>query len=214
MSCCTRYCAAEEEFDRKRAESDLRHYRQRGADGITRILLQELTRFQFQDKQLLDIGCGIGIVSLELAANGLAGATLVEASRAYLETAQQEVKSRYAPRPTQFHLGDFALIADTLPDADVVTLDRVVCCYPDAKALLQTAAARTRDVLAFTYPRDRWYNHAYVALQNLPRRMRGSPFRVLVHPVQEMCATLENAGLTHTAHRETLVWAMDLYRRS
>jgi hypothetical protein len=44
------------------------------------------------------------------------------------------------------------VIAGTLPDADVVTLDRVVCCYPDPEALLG-AAAKTRQVLAFTYPR-------------------------------------------------------------
>ena len=214
MVCCTRYCAAEAQFGRKVAERDLRRYRRRGAEGITRILLAELRRWPLQDKQLLDVGGGIGIVSAELAGNGLASATLVEASSSYLEVAQREVESRYAPRPTQFLLGDFALVAGTLPDADVVTLDRVVCCYPDDKMLLQAAAARTRQVLAFTYPRDRWYVHAMIAVQNFLRRLRGVGFRAFVHPQQRMCSTLEAVGLVRAARRETLVWVLDLYRRS
>lgn len=214
MSCCTRYCVAETKFNRKMAERDLRRYHRRGAEGITRMLLTELRRFPLQDKRLLDIGGGIGILGAELAADGVAGATLVEASPAYLETAQQEVRPRYEPRPTEFHLGDFALIADTLPDADVVTLNRVVCCYADATALLQTAALRTSETLAFTYPRDRWHIRAVVALQNFLRRLMRDPFRFFVHPVQKMDATLENAGLTRSARRETFLWAIDLYRRS
>src|SRR5207302_1866448 len=64
---------------------------------------------------------------------------------------------RYGSRPTQFILGNFAAIAASLSEADVVTLDRVVCCYPDASALLGAAAARSRRLLAFTHPPDRWY---------------------------------------------------------
>jgi 2-polyprenyl-3-methyl-5-hydroxy-6-metoxy-1,4-benzoquinol methylase len=214
MVCCTRYCAAEAQFGRKVAERDLRRYRRRGAAGVTRIMLAELRRWPLQDRQLLDVGGGIGVVSAELAANGLATATLVEASPSYLEVAQGELESRYAPRPTQFLLGDFALIAGTLPDADVVALDRVVCCYPDAKALLQAAAARTRQLLAFTYPHDRWYMRAVIAAQNLLRRLRGNAFRVFVHSPQQMCATLENAGLIRAARHQTLAWVIDLYRRN
>jgi magnesium-protoporphyrin O-methyltransferase len=121
---------------------------------------------------------------------------------------------RYASRPTQFLFGDFALIAGTLPDADVITLDRVVRCYPEAKALLQAAPARTRYLLAFTYPRDRWYVRAMIAAENFLRRLRGSGFRVFVHPPQRMCATLEDAGFSRATRRETLVWVLDLYRRS
>ena len=150
MACCTRYCAAEAQFGRKVAERDLRRYRHRGAAGVTRIMLEELRRWPLQDKQLLDVGGGIGILSAELAANGLASATLVEASPSYLEVARQELESRYTSRPTLFLLGDFAALAGSLPDADVVTLDRVVCCYPDGNALLQAAAGRTRQLLAFT----------------------------------------------------------------
>ena len=44
MVCCTRYCAAEAQFDRKVAERDLRRYRRRGADPITLLMLAELRR--------------------------------------------------------------------------------------------------------------------------------------------------------------------------
>jgi 2-polyprenyl-3-methyl-5-hydroxy-6-metoxy-1,4-benzoquinol methylase len=213
MACCTRYCAAETQFDRKRAEGDLRRYRRRGADVTTRLLLEEIRRRPLEGRRLLDIGGGIGVISAELAGNGVASATMVEASSAYLEVARREAGSRFGSRPTQFILGDFAAIASTLPDADVVTLDRVVCCYPHGEALLREAAARARQVLAFTFPRDRWYVRMMIALENFWRRLTGNKFRAFVHPPQRMGTVLESAGFVREARRKTLVWAMELYRR-
>jgi hypothetical protein len=146
-------------------------------------------------------------------ADTIAGVTVVEASPAYLEIARREVGSRYWPRPTKFVLGDFALIAATLPDADVVSLDRVVCCYPDSEALLRGAADRARQLLAFTYPHDRWYVRMMVALENLWRRLTGNRFRAFVHAPHRMDATLEAAGLVRDARRTTFGWVLELYRR-
>ena len=131
MVCCTQYCAAEKQFDSKVAERDLKRYRRRPPNTITRLMLAELQRWPLQGEDLLDVGSGIGVVGAELAGTGLVSATLVEASPAYLDVARAEIESRYQSRPTRFLLGDFAMLADTLTDADVVTLDRVVCCYPD-----------------------------------------------------------------------------------
>jgi 2-polyprenyl-3-methyl-5-hydroxy-6-metoxy-1,4-benzoquinol methylase len=213
MNCCTRYCAGEEKFNREVAERDLRRYRRHGADATTQLILAELRRSSLEGQRLLDVGGGIGVIGRELAGKGVAAATLVEASPAYLEVARREVESQYGSRPTQFILGDFAMIADNLPDADVVTLDRVVCCYPDALVLLRQAAARARRVLAFTYPRDRWYVRIVVALKNLWRRLTGKSFRTFVHPPHLMDATLEAAGLVCDAQQRTLVWALAVYRR-
>jgi magnesium-protoporphyrin O-methyltransferase len=213
MVCCTGYCAAETQFDGKVAELDLRRYRRRGADVTTRLLLDELRRWPLEGRWLLDIGGGIGVISAELAGDGVASATMVEASPAYLKIARQEVGPRYGLRSTQFILGDFAAMAGTLPVADVVTLDRVVCCYPDGEALLREAAARTRQLLAFTYPRDRWYVQVMIVLENFWRRLTGNKFRAFVHPPQRMEAVLEAAGLVRDARRETLVWILDLYHR-
>jgi len=153
------------------------------------------------------------VISSKLASTGVATATVVEASSAYLEVARHEVGSRYGTRRTHFLLGDFAAIAATLSDADVVTLDRVICCYPDAEALLRGAAVRARRLLAFTYPRHRWYMRALTALQNFWRRLTGNEFRTFVHSPQQMGAVLENAGLVRAARHLTAAWVLDLYRR-
>ena len=210
MSYC---CAAESQFSPKVAERDLRRYRRRGADAVTRLMLAQLRRCPLQDKELLNIGGGIGVINAELAADGIAAARHVEASLAYLEVARRELQSRYGSRSTEFLLGDFARIADTLPDADVITLDRVVRCYPDAETLLHGAATRTRQLLALSYPRDRWYMRATTAVQNFLRRMKGNGFRTFVHSPQQISAVLERASLVCALTQRTLVWVVDLYRR-
>ena len=166
-----------------------------------------------EGRRLLDVGGGIGAISAELANTGVASVTMVEASPAYLEVARREVGSKYGLRPTQFVLGDFAAIANTLPKADVVTLDRVVCCYPDGEALLRKAAERTLHLLAFTYPRNRWYIRMMIALENFWRRLAGNKFRAFVHPPQLMEAALAAAGLVCDTRRETFVWVLELYAR-
>ena len=213
MACRAGYCAAETQFGGKRAEQDLRRYRRRGADLTTRLLLEELQRQPLEGRRLLDVGGGIGVISAELADTGVASVTMVEASPAYLEVARREVGSRYGSRLTQFILGDFAAVADTVPKADVVTLDRVVCCYPDGETLLRKAAERTLHLLAFTYPRDRWHVRMMIALENFWRRLTANKFRAFVHLPPRMEAVLEVAGLVRAMRRETLVWVVELYRR-
>jgi magnesium-protoporphyrin O-methyltransferase len=214
MSCCARYCVAETQFDPKVAERDLRRYQRHGPDASTRILLAELRRWPLQGLRLLDVGSGIGVIAMELASAGLTAVTLADASPAYLEAARHQVGPLYASRPAQFILGDFAANASTLPDADVVTLDRVVCCYPDVDALLQAASMRARRIVAFTYHPDRWYLHAAVALENFSYRVRSNPFRAFVHSPERMASMLRAAGFIRTAGRETFPWALDLYRRA
>jgi hypothetical protein len=86
MSFC---CAAENQFGPKVAERDLRRYRRRVADTVTKLILAQLRHWPLLNKRLLNIGGGIGVISAELAADGIASATLVEASPAYLEVAPE-----------------------------------------------------------------------------------------------------------------------------
>jgi len=177
------------------------------------MLLAELRRWLLPGLHLLDVGSGIGVIAVELARVGLASITLADASAGYLEAARRHLASRDASLPAQFFLGDFAATADPLPDADIVTLDRVVCCYPNVEALLRVAAARARQMIAFTYPRDTWYVRAGVVLENSWYWLKRDTFRAFLHSPERMASILEAAGFVRTARHAALQWALDLYRR-
>jgi magnesium-protoporphyrin O-methyltransferase len=154
------------------------------------------------------------VIAVELAGVGLAGVTLADASSGYLDAARHHLASRNLSCHAQFVLGDFAATAGGLPDADIVTLDRVVCCYPDVEALLRGAAARARRIVAFTYPRNTWYVRAGTVVENFWYRLRQDPFRAFVHSPQRMASVLEAAGFILAARDTSLQWALDLYRRA
>jgi len=210
MSFC---CSVEAQFGRERAERDLRNYRRGRTPGVTKLLTAELRRQPLAGKHLLDIGAGIAAVTAELGATEAVSATIVEASPAFLEIAQREIKARYGSRPIQFFQGDFTQIAETVPAADVTILDRVVCCYPNAEALLSAAAARTREVLAFSYPRDRWDVRLVLGFEDFMRRRKGNEFQTFVHSPQKMAEALERAGFMRAWSRGTFVWKVEIWRR-
>src|SRR5215470_5210191 len=210
MSFC---CSVETHFGRERAERDLRDYRRGRTPGVTKLLTAELLRQPLAGKHLLDIGAGIAAVTMELGSSEAASATIVEASPAFLEIAEREIKARYGSRPVQFFRGDFTQIAETVPAADVTILDRVVCCYPDAEALLSGAAAHTREILAFSYPRDRWDVWLVLGYENFMRRWKRNEFQTFVHSPGKMAEVVERAGFVRVASRGTFVWKVEIYKR-
>ena len=98
--------------------------------------------------------------------------------------------------------------------AEIVTLDRVVCCYPDYSALLRTAAACARGVIALSFPRDRWYVRLVFGVENLMRRATGNAFRTFVHSPAQMAAVLTAAGWRRLGQRTTLVWCVERWGRT
>ena len=212
MTCCPGADPISVQFDRRTAERDLRRYRRSGPDRTTRLLLGELARWPLDGASVLDIGGGIGVIGAELS-RAIQLAIHVEAAPAYLEVARRELTQRLGTDRVRFVEGDFVSCAGVVPRVDVVTLDRVVCCYADAATLLAQAAAKARRLLAFSYPRPVWYVRLIVGLQNRWRRFVGNPYRGFVHAPWRMAEELERAGLVHSARRTTVAWTVDVYRR-
>ena len=116
-------------------------------------------------------------------------------------------------RRVQYIHADFTAIANDLPQADIVTLDRVVCCYPDFRRLLKAAAEHSRQALALTYPRETWYMRIAFRVMNFFQKLRRDPFRVFLHPVSEMRLLLQREGFEQVAMRRLFIWEMACYRR-
>lgn len=213
MDCCAHCAATEKLFGPKTAEADLRRYRRKGPDPSTRLILEELRRLPLAGASLLDVGGGIGVLGLELIAAGVHTVVQVDASPAYLAASQRQFAERGWSDRLRAVPGDFAAITEPLDSAELVTLDRVVCCYPEYERLLERASSLARDVLALSYPRDRWYVRVVIWLENLWRRITRSAFRAFVHSPARMARVLERAGLQSVARRTTAIWAVEVYRR-
>jgi magnesium-protoporphyrin O-methyltransferase len=140
-------------------------------------------------------------------------ATHVDASSAYLNEARKETARRGNNERVQFIHADFTDVATGLPQADIVTLDRVVCCYPDFRSLLKNASEHSRKAVALTYPREVWYLRLGLGLINFIQKLRKDPFRVFIHPIHEMDELLSKQGFQRSSLKRLFVWEMALYQR-
>ena len=209
-ACCS---ATEREFDRVVAERDLKRFLRRGPDENTKQLLAAIREASPAAATVLDIGGGIGAIHHALLGEGFAHADHVDASTAYLDVAEGEARRRGHAEQVKFWHGDFHALASELPIVDVVTLDRVVCCDPDGIGLLGAAADHARRLVAFSFPHDRWYTRAVVALANAWRRLWRRPFRAYVHAPAAMSAALVNRGLTRRSSGGTWIWCVEVFER-
>lgn len=201
-------------FSEAEAKSELRNYRKRGPADQTKLILNAIRSLSLKNADLLDIGGGIGVIHHELLIDVAREATHVDASSAYLKEAKEEAARRGHGERVDFIHADFTEVASDLPKADIVTLDRVVCCYPDFRRLLKAAAEHSRQALAFTYPRETWYMRVGLKVINFFQGLRRDPFRVFLHPVAEMDGLLKREGFERVTLRRLFVWEMALYRKS
>src|SRR5262245_15521639 len=216
MACCsgcTGYPAAERQFGSAVARHDLDRYRRKGPDATSRVLLHSVTSSLRRGDSLLDIGGGVGVLSFELLSCGLRHATLVDASPAYLDAARSEAERRGLTPQLSCVTGDVVHVDGSIDAADLVTMHRVVCCYPDWTALLGRATTLSGRLLALSYPRDKWYVHGWQGFANLWRRVRGDQVRRFTHPASAMEDYIAAAGFDRVSRRQTRVWCVDVYAR-
>lgn len=216
MACCSGcvgYPAAERQFGPAVAERDLDRYHRKGPDAISRLLLARVTDHLVAGESLLDVGAGVGVISFELLAKGVGRTTLVDASPAYLDAAEGEAERRKQVSAIARVDGDFVLLASGLDPADIVAMHRVICCYPDAAALLENATRLCGRLLAISYPRDEWYVRSWMRVENLRRRVLSNAFRSFVHSAVAMEAHVVNAGFQRLSRGQTLAWCVDVYAR-
>ncbi len=205
--------AIECEFNPKTAAAELRRYHERGPARTTQMLIEALRTAKIEGATLLDIGGGIGAIQHTLLDLGISHATAVEGSAAYLAASQDEAGRRGHTDRVRYLHGDFVERAGEISPADVVTLDRVICCYPDMRALVGLSAARALRLYGLVYPRDTWWNRAGLAFLNFLRRLRRDPFRVFVHRSEDVDAVARASGLVLRSHGQTMVWRVDVYVR-
>jgi magnesium-protoporphyrin O-methyltransferase len=210
---CCRPSDFDQIFDEKRARNKARDYARKGVTGDSRRIVELVRRSIPPGYSLLEVGGGIGEIQLELLRDGAARVVNVELATQWEKSALELLRERGLGERVERRLGDFVREGDDIPAADVVVMNRVVCCYPDAEALVGAAADHARRLLVMTLPVDRWWIRFGFAVPNVLLSFRGSTFRALVHPTHAVRSTAERHGLRLAQHDRGIIWQLLAFGR-
>ena len=211
MGCC-RPGDLDDVFGIDRAGADARSYRRRGIDREARRIV-DTVRDRVHGWSVLEAGGGIGAIQLELLRAGARHATNVELSSGYEAPAAELIAEAGLGDRVTRRIGDFVTEAPALDDADAVILHRVVCCYPDADALVSAAARRARQMLFITVPVDRWWARAAIGVLDALLTLRRSKLRVHVHPTATIRAAADREGAHLVSREGRFVWQLLVFAR-
>lgn len=215
MSCCNHCRDAGDFFTDRTAKKDLRRFRKKGPDNSTALLIESIRSAEIDISQstLLDIGGGIGAIPFELFNDGLQYAANVDASVSYQLISKTEAERKNLLSRTEYHFGDAVEKVPKLQDADIVTLDRVICCYPNPEKLIPATASKAKKIYGVVYPRERFVIKVAIKLGNFWFKLRKSEFRNFLFPAHYINDLIQKQGLIYHNQDQTFLWNVVTYTR-
>ncbi len=164
---------------------------------------------------IMDLGCGSGELLVRALEAGATRGTGADLSSEAIALASELVHQAGLEDRTDLWVGDAAV--ESLEPHDVVVLDKVICCYPDADALIARSTAAARRLYAFAVPesrgfwgliaRTRWF------VFGLMERWRGDSLERFVHDRAEVEAKVLAAGFRPIRTGRQFVWFVAVYAR-
>jgi 2-polyprenyl-3-methyl-5-hydroxy-6-metoxy-1,4-benzoquinol methylase len=174
----------------------LKDYKKDGLDDTSRVVADALGSRDLPGSTILELGCGIGALSLDLLKKGAASVRGLDLSPEMIQLARSLAAETGVTERVSFERGDGA-VAD-LPNSDVVILDKVLCCYPDATALVDNSSAAARRYYVFSLPNDKRgvtrLLRLFLPLQAIFSRRNS--FRFFIHSTRQIEERLKTKGFT------------------
>jgi hypothetical protein len=201
-------------FSPRVARRSLERYRSKGLDEIERRIVSAATQSGVRGARVLEIGGGIGAIQVELLEAGAASGEIVELVGAYEPYARELASDKGFSDRVTFRVADLVDDPDAVEPADVVVLNRVVCCSPDGIELTGTAAGLARRAMVLSYPRDVAWVRFGIGVLNLGQRMLRRSFRAFVHPPAGLRGAAEEHGLSATECGRTAFWEYTTLQRA
>jgi SAM-dependent methyltransferase len=196
--------------------------RARSKETVTRVatvMADTLAERGLEGRTVLDVGCGTGDLMLALLARGATAGMGMDLGAGGIQNARDLAVSRGLAERATFVVGDGAHVP--LEPADIVTANRVVCCYPNVDGLIENATAAARRVFAYSAPVDRgvvgalnrassWIWNRWYALRD--RKYHG--FRTFIHDLDAVERTVREAGFERTHDRRVRWgWRLQVFER-
>ena len=193
-------------FSEKGAQAQARRYRKNGLDPVSSRVVEIAAGRGLDGASVLEVGGGIGAIQLELLKRGAAQATSVELTPTYEGTAAELLQETGFADRVERKVMDFAEQGAEVGAADVVVLNRVLCCYPDMPKLAGAAADHATRLLVLSFPKRRAWTRGLIAAANAGMWLTRRQFRIFVHPPEQIRATAEARGLRPISEQTGVFW--------
>ncbi len=159
----------------------------------------------------MDIGGGVGAIHHELIAAGASQAKCADASSDYIAISKKEGERRNHLEKLSYHYGNYVDLADEIGTADIVTLDKVICCFDDMKELVAVSSSKATKLYALIYPRQKWWTKLLIGSANMFFTLIRNGFRIHIHPQDEVEGIVTSNGFERIFYYNNILWQVILY---
>lgn len=204
-------CGADLFFDKKTADKEYRKYLKKGPSRITAKMISQLEDQDIGGKSMIDIGGGIGALQWWFLENGGNNTVGIDASSGYLKQAEDHAKNKGLESNTKFLLGDCVEVYPQIEKAHYITLDKVVCCYPNYKEILEATCEKATEAISLSYPMDGIISQAIRKMGDILMSFRDNSFRPFIHSVKDIRNLLEQKGFHRVIHTLAFPWHVETY---
>jgi magnesium-protoporphyrin O-methyltransferase len=201
-------------FSEKNAHGEAKRYRRKGLDGTSRRIAELLKERGVEGRTLLEVGGGIGAIEIELLKAGIVRAANVELTPTYEDAAGELLREAGLSDRVERKVMDFADAGGEIETADIVVMNRVICCYHDMPKLAGAAAERAAETLVMSFPNDRWWTRLGLTLANFGFRLIRMEFRIFLHRPQQILAIVEQLGFRNGFNERGLLWQVTEFERT
>jgi len=211
MSCCCPHSRSGGRVFSFFARNYRKRFSKKGLEPLQQQLMAGLQQAGFADATVLEIGSGVGHFHMTMLEQGAKSAIGIDLAPKMIEEAEKWSKDRGLVDRVRYFQGDFMEILPQIEPADVVVLDKVVCCYPDADGLVNRSLAKTTRVYALTYPRYRWFVRMAIGFGALMLKIIGSSFRPYAHHPDDIERWITESGFQKRYQDTTFIWLTQVY---
>jgi 16S rRNA G966 N2-methylase RsmD len=201
-------------FSERSARAEAKRYRRKGLDATSQRIFDVVKKAGVEGRTVLEVGGGIGAIQIELLKAGAARAISVELTPTYEEEAAALLREAGLEERVERRIMDFAAAGADVEGADIVIMNRVICCYPDMPRLAGAASDHARELLVMSFPKRTWWMRIGMLLGNAILGVTRREFHIFLHPPARILATSEQHGLRMVLNESGVLWSVAALRRA
>lgn len=211
MDCCR--AQGTNKFFSRWSRTYYKRFRKRGLEKVQKYLVEGITKQQIASKTILEIGCGVGSLHLNLLQQRAAASVGIDLAEGMIEKAKQLAHELGFESNVHYYIGDFVTMNGEIPVSDITILDKVVCCYEDVSTLVEKSLKKTKEIYALSFPRNNLLIKSIFKAQIIISELFRFSFRPYWHDWEDICEQIQSHGFDETYRNKTIIWAIRVYQK-